>query len=81
MSMQGHHLNSLGSTGDLMLYTPSFMCIGQLVLEKIFKSFYHIWALWPYLSCDFNGLNTFLFPSILKATYMYDNGYNWLSGF
>ena len=34
-------------------YIPSFVKVGQPVLEKkIFKGFYHIWAWWPSWSCD-----------------------------
>ena len=33
---------------------------------RSYKGFYHIWAWWPYWSCDLESLNIFLF---LKATY------------
>ena len=29
--------------------------------EEDFKGFYHIWACWPYWSCDLEGLYKFLF--------------------
>ena len=49
---------------------PSFTEIGQLVLgKKSFKGFYHIWAWWPYWSCDLDSIKTFLFLSTLRATY------------
>ena len=42
---------------------PSFKIIGLLILEKkIFKSFYHIWALRPSWSCDLDHLYKLLFP-------------------
>ena len=65
--MQGHLLNNLGSAR--VGYIPRFMAIGQLILEKIFKDCYHVWAWWPYWSCDRDLLNIFLFPPTLKATY------------
>ena len=41
---------------------------GQLVLgKKIFKGFNHIWAWWPYWSCDLEGLYKFLFPQPKEA--------------
>ena len=47
---------------------PSFKVNGQLVLEKkIFKGFYHIWAWWPYWSCDLEGLYKFSFPQPKEA--------------
>ena len=48
-------------------YIPSFKVIGQLVLGKIFKGFYHIWAWWPYWSGDLEGLYKFLFPQPKEA--------------
>ena len=47
---------------------PSFKVNGQLVLgKKIFKGFYHIWAWWPYWSCDCEGLYKSLFPQPKEA--------------
>ena len=41
---------------------PSFMKIGQLVLEKKnFEGFYHIWAWRPSWSCDQDHVNNFHF--------------------
>ena len=31
--------------------------------EEDFKGFYHIWAWWPYWSCDLEGLYKFFIPS------------------
>ena len=41
---------------------PSFKIIGLMVLEKIFKGFYHIWAWQPSWSCDLDNLYKLLFP-------------------
>ena len=35
--------------------------------EDFFKGFYHIWAWWPYWSCDLEGLYNFLFPQPKEA--------------
>ena len=48
----------------------SFKATGQLAMEnKIFKSFYHIWAWRSYWSCDLDGLGKFSFPPPLTAPY------------
>ena len=53
-----------------MLYIPSFVAIGLLVLEKIFEGFLnHIWAWQPSWSCDQHQINKFLFPYTEKLTY------------
>ena len=47
---------------------PSFKIIGFLVLQKkIFKGFYHIWALRPSWSCDLDHLYKLLFPLVKEA--------------
>ena len=46
---------------------PSFKIIGLLVLQKIFKGFYHIWAWQPSWSCDLDHLYKLLFPLPKKA--------------
>ena len=49
-------------------YIPSLKVIGKQVLgKKIFTGFYHIWAWWPYWSCDLEGLYKFLFPQYKEA--------------
>ena len=35
--------------------------------EEVFKGFYHIWAWWPYWSCDPEGLYQFLFSQPNEA--------------
>ena len=40
----------------------SFKTIGVLVLEKIFKGFYHICPWWPSWSCDLDHLYKLWFP-------------------
>ena len=60
-SIQGHHLNYLVST-----LVPDATCKVSWPLvnwfwRKSFKGFYHIWAWWPYWSCDLDSLNIFLF--------------------
>ena len=60
-SVQGHHLNYLVST-----LVPDATCKVSRPLVKwfwrrSFKGFYHIWAWWPYWSCDLDSSNIFLF--------------------
>ena len=60
-SIQGHHLNYLVST-----LVPDATCKVSRPLvnwfwRRRFKGFYHIWAWWPYRSCDLDSLNIFLF--------------------
>ena len=45
-----------------------FLKIPRSNSEKIFKDFYHIWARWPYWSCDLDGLIICLFLPTKKAT-------------
>ena len=60
MSIQGHHLNYLVST-----VVPDATCKVSWprvnwFWRRSFKGFYHIWAWWPYWSCDLDSLNIFL---------------------
>ena len=59
---------------------PSFVEIGPLVPEeKIFKSFYHIWAWRPSWSCDVDHLYKLSFPLPTEALHEFD--FDWPSGF
>ena len=62
-------------------YTPSFMKISLLVLEKkIFEGFYHIWAWRPSWSCDQDHVLTnfhFLVPESFHTKFSSE----WLSSF
>ena len=48
---------------------PSFKIIGHLDLEKIFESFYPIWAWPPSWSCDQGHLYKHSFPLPMEAPY------------
>ena len=58
---------------------PSFKIIGLLVLEKIFKGFYHIWACRPSWSCDLDHLYKLSFPFPRKLHIKF--GFDRQSGF
>ena len=58
---------------------PSLKIIGPMVLEKVFKGFYHIWACQPSCLCDLYHLHKLSFP--LPKEDLHDFGIDWPIGF
>ena len=70
------HGNPPGSSSEQTMiarsarcYISNFVEISLLVLEKIFKGFYNIWAWRPSRSCDPDAVNKLSLPLPKEATH------------